>query len=94
MTAFGSVQTNDYNGDGLRARKQATSGRTYYIYDGDQVVGEFGSGTSYLSALNTWGANGLLARHTRAGSQRRGSDKRQMRQGAGWQPHQPALVLF
>jgi len=31
------------------------------------VVGEFGSGNNYLSALNTWGANGLLARHTRAG---------------------------
>ncbi len=67
MTAFGSAQTNGYNGDGLRAWKQTGSGRTYYIYDGDQVIGEFASGTSYLSALNTWGANGLLARHTRAG---------------------------
>ncbi len=75
------MATNGYNGDGLRAWKQTGSGRTYYIYDGDQVIGEFASGTSYLSALNTWGANGLLARHTRAGSQRRGSDKRQIRQG-------------
>jgi len=51
----------------LRAWKQTGSGRTYYIYDGDDVVGEFGSGNNFLSALNTWGANGLLARHTRAG---------------------------
>ncbi len=68
MVSFGSVQTNGYNADGLRAKKTVSSGRTYYLYDGDQVVGEFASGNSYLSALNTWGANGLLARHTQAGS--------------------------
>ncbi len=67
LISFGSTQTNGWNADGLRAWKQTGSGRTYYVYDGDQVVGEFGSGNNFLSALNTWGANGLLARHTRAG---------------------------
>lgn len=56
-----------YTGDGLRAWKQNSGGRTYYLYDGDDPVCELGN-TGAVTAVNTFGANGLLSRHTSAGS--------------------------
>ncbi len=65
LTGVGSV-TNTYNGDGLRASKNA-GGLTYYLYDGDLPVVEM-SNTGAINAVHTFGPNGLLARHTAAGS--------------------------
>ena len=67
MTGYnGSTQTDGYDGDGLRAWKQAASDgdgslRTYFLYDGSQpVVEEDGTGAFYSS--NTFGADGLVSR--------------------------------
>ena len=69
MTAYG-VTTNPnsaimyagYTGDGLRAWKQGAdqANPNYFLYDGNQPVCEFVNGT--LSAVNTFGATGLLSR--------------------------------
>ncbi len=63
LTAFGSVMQAGYNADGLRAWKQTAAGRTYTLYDGDEPVCELDA-TGAVTAVNTFGANGLLARHT------------------------------
>ena len=63
MTAFGSVMTAGYCADGLRAWKQNSSGTTYYLYDGDELVEEVNSSGSPISKM-TWGRTGLLARTT------------------------------
>ena len=61
MTAFGSVLTAGYRGDGLRAWKQTSAGKTYYLYDGETpILEENASGTK--TAINTFGHTGLLAR--------------------------------
>ena len=67
LVAAGSVLTAGYGADGLRAWKQNSSGRTYFLYDGLTPVCET-DGSGNVTAVNTWGANGLLARHTSAGS--------------------------
>ena len=52
--------------DGLRAWKQTDAGaRTYYFYDGSDPVAELDANGS-IQALNTFGANGLVSRHTTA----------------------------
>ena len=68
MTGYnGSTQTDGYDGDGLRAWKQAASVKTYFLYDGSEPVCEYnGSGT--LTATSTFGADGLISRHTSSGS--------------------------
>ncbi len=66
MTAYGGAQTDGYTGDGLRAWKQSSGGRTYYLYDGEQPVCELGA-SGGVAAANTFGAEGLLSRHTAAG---------------------------
>ena len=63
MTAYGSVMTAGYRADGLRAWKQNSSGTTYYLYDGDELVEEVNSSGSPISKM-TWGPNGLLGRTT------------------------------
>ncbi len=68
MTRASSVLSCGYNGDGQRAWKQNSSGaRTYFVYDGSEPVCEL-DGTGAVTATNTFGANGLLSRHTSAGS--------------------------
>ena len=63
LVSVGSVLTAGYGADGLRAWKQNSSGRAYFLYDGlVPVCKTDGSGT--ITAVNTWGANGLLSRHT------------------------------
>lgn len=61
MTAYGSVQTAGYNGNGLRAWKTAGGTTTYYLYDGSDLLCEMNAGGTVL-ATNTWGANGLVSR--------------------------------
>ncbi len=67
LTSYGSVQTDGYSGDGLRAWKQTSSGRTYFLYDGSQPVCEYGS-TGTMTATNTFGADGLVSRRSISGS--------------------------
>ncbi|HET6382389.1 MAG TPA: RHS repeat-associated core domain-containing protein, partial [Armatimonadota bacterium] len=67
LTAYGSLLTAGYTGDNLRAWKQTASGRTYFLYDGGQPVIELNS-SGAVSAVNTFGATGLLSRHTSSGS--------------------------
>jgi RHS repeat-associated protein len=61
MTAHGSVLTASYTGDGLRAWKQNSSGRRYFLYDGIVPVVELDSSGS-VTATNTFGAAGLVSR--------------------------------
>jgi RHS repeat-associated protein len=62
MTGYGSVLTAGYTGDGLRAWKENSSGRTYFLYDGIVPVVELDSSGS-VTATNTFGASGLVSRH-------------------------------
>ena len=57
-----------YNGDGLRAWKQNASGTSYFLYDGTERLLKLDSTTGTVTAVNTEGANGLLARRTVGGS--------------------------
>jgi RHS repeat-associated protein len=61
MSAYGSTLTAGYSGDGLRAWKQNSSGRTYFIYDGIVPVIEMDSSGS-VTATNSFGAAGLVSR--------------------------------
>ncbi|HZE72060.1 MAG TPA: RHS repeat-associated core domain-containing protein [Pyrinomonadaceae bacterium] len=63
MTAYGSVMTAGYNGDGLRAWKQTSSGRTYFLYDGVVPVVELDAAGLIIST-NTFGAAGLISRRS------------------------------
>ena len=65
LTQYGALLTADYNGNGLRAWKQTTAGRTYYLYDGTNPVCELqnNSGGYFVTAVNTFGAAGLLSRN-------------------------------
>jgi len=67
LTAYGSVMTAGYTGDGLRAWKQNSTGKTYFLYDGLTPVCEM-DGNGNVTAVNTFGDNGLLSRHTSTGS--------------------------
>ena len=61
----GAIVSHGYNGDGLRAWKQAgpnPSSRTYFLFDGSQPVVELNSLGTVIKAVNTFGANGLLSR--------------------------------
>ncbi len=59
--------TAGYRSDGLRAWKENTAGRIYYIYSGTTLLCEIDS-TNALSSYNTWGPTGLLSRTVTAGS--------------------------
>ena len=62
LTAYGSVLTAGYNGDGLRCWKQNASSTTHFLYDGSSPVIEL-DGSGSVTATNTFGANGLVSRH-------------------------------
>ena len=73
MTGYnGTTQTDGYDGDGLRAWKQTDSDgdgslRTYFLYDDETpVVEETSAGA--VAASNSFGADGLISRHTSSGS--------------------------
>ncbi|GBC94857.1 tRNA3(Ser)-specific nuclease WapA [bacterium HR16] len=59
MTAYGSILTAGYNGDGLRAWKQTASGRRYYLYDGEELVCELDASGNVVAPV-VFGANGLV----------------------------------
>jgi RHS repeat-associated protein len=61
MTAYGTVLTAGYRGDGLRGWKQTASGRTYFLYDGIVPVCEMNSSGS-VTATNVFGGDGLVGR--------------------------------
>ncbi len=63
LTAYESALTASYTGDGLRAWKQNSVGRTYFLYDGDEPVCELSS-TGAVAATNTFGDDGLLSRRS------------------------------
>ncbi len=67
MIVAGNVLTVGYRGDGLRAWKQNSSSRTYFLYDGDTPVCEL-DGSGNATATNTFSANGLVSRHMGNGS--------------------------
>ncbi len=57
-----------YSSDGLRAWKEDAQGvRTYFLYDGDQLVGEFDQ-SGMMQASQTWGTEGLSYRRTASGA--------------------------
>ncbi|GIV15382.1 MAG: hypothetical protein KatS3mg022_0817 [Armatimonadota bacterium] len=60
MTAYGSILTAGYNGDGLRVWKQTASGRRYYLYDGEELVCELDAAGNVVAPV-VFGANGLIA---------------------------------
>jgi RHS repeat-associated protein len=63
MTAYGAVITAGYRADGLRAWKQNSAGRTYFLYDGISPVVELDA-VGNVTATNTFGAGGLLSRRS------------------------------
>ncbi len=67
MTSYGSALSAAYQGDGLRASKQANGVTTYYLYAGGLPVCEMDSAGN-ITATNTFGPTGLLSRHTSSGS--------------------------
>jgi RHS repeat-associated protein len=67
LTAYGSVMSAGYTGDGLRAWKNSSAGTPYFLYDGAQPVVEFNFGGA-ITAVNTFGPNGLLSRHSGSAS--------------------------
>jgi RHS repeat-associated protein len=58
-----SLLTAGYTGDGLRAWKESSSVRTYFIYDGALPLLELDNIGAIVST-NTSGANGLISRRT------------------------------
>ena len=67
LTSYGTSMTAGYTAEGLRAWKQGASGRTYFLYDADEPILELSASGNVL-AVNTFGALGLLSRHTSTGS--------------------------
>jgi hypothetical protein len=61
MTAYGSLLTAGYRGDGQRGWKSGAGGTTYFVYDGSLPLLELNA-SSTVTAVNTFGANGLLSR--------------------------------
>jgi RHS repeat-associated protein len=61
MTSYGTVLTAGYNGDGLRAWKENSTTRTYFLYDGITPIVEMDSSGS-VSATNSFGTSGLISR--------------------------------
>ena len=59
-----------YRSDGLLAWKDVAGQRTYFIYDGDKMIGEVTnaskSSVPVLTAFNNWGPNGIISRSTYA----------------------------
>ncbi|MES2462005.1 MAG: RHS repeat-associated core domain-containing protein [Armatimonadota bacterium] len=67
-TTFGSALAADYTIEGVRAWKQdASSNRTYFLYDSGRPIVEL-DGSGSVSAVNTFGANGLISRRSSSAS--------------------------
>ena len=63
LTTIGSQTILGYNGDGLRAWKQNTGTRTYFLYDGTDPVCELDTSGNVI-ATNTFGAEGIVSRNS------------------------------
>jgi RHS repeat-associated protein len=65
LTQCGTLFTAGYNGDGLRVWKNNGTTQTYFLYDRTQPVCELhaNAGQLAVSAVNTFGLTGLLARN-------------------------------
>jgi RHS repeat-associated protein len=63
MTGYGAIFSAGYNGGGQRAWKQNAAGKTYYLYDGTTPICEMDVNGN-ITAVNTFGVGGLLARHS------------------------------
>jgi RHS repeat-associated protein len=61
MTQYGAALTAGYNGDGLRAWKENSTSRTYFLYDGIVPVIELDA-SGAVAATNSFGASGLVSR--------------------------------
>ena len=57
-TPLGNV-TYTYDALGRRASKTVGGATTFYIYDGDALIGEVNGTTGQLTRSYTWGATGL-----------------------------------
>ena len=53
--------TTGYLAGGRRAFKTSSAGTKYYLYDGKSPICEIDS-TGAVTALNTWGVEGLVSR--------------------------------
>ena len=67
LTGYATDMSAGYTSDGLRAWKQVGTTTTYYIYSGSTPICEVNGTTGAITAVNTFGPTGLLAR--REGSQ-------------------------
>ena len=67
LYAYAADPACGYTGDGLRAWKQVGGSTTYFLYDGDRPVCEL-DGSGNVSAVNTFGANGLVSRRLTVGN--------------------------
>ncbi|HEY5838768.1 MAG TPA: RHS repeat-associated core domain-containing protein [Pyrinomonadaceae bacterium] len=63
VTAFVSIVTASYKGNGLRAWKQNATGRTYFLYDGINPIVELDA-SGAVNATSTIGSAGLVSRRT------------------------------
>ena len=63
LTQLGATFTAGYNGEGMRAWKQVGSTRSYFVYDGATPIIEL-DGNGAITAINTYGAAGLVSRRT------------------------------
>jgi YD repeat-containing protein len=61
LTAYGTSLTAAYTGDGLRAWKQNSLGRTYFIYDESNPIIEMDS-SGGVTAINSFTPKGLVSR--------------------------------
>ncbi|HET6387585.1 MAG TPA: RHS repeat-associated core domain-containing protein, partial [Armatimonadota bacterium] len=59
LSGFGSV-TFTYDSAGRRVSKTAGGVRTYYLYDGDNLIAEL-NGLGQVQTIYTWGAAGLIS---------------------------------
>lgn len=68
LTSYAGQMTASYRGDGLRAWKQTSAGRTYFVYDGTLPVMEVRACpgplpcASSVEPVNTFGVVGLVSR--------------------------------
>lgn len=67
VTRFGAVLTAGYTGSGLRAWKDDSINRRYFLYDGAIPIVEL-TATGAISAMNTFGASGLISRRDSSSS--------------------------
>jgi RHS repeat-associated protein len=56
------LMSASYNGNGLRAWKEGSNGRVYFLYDGEKLVVELDATGEVMSVMN-WGKIGLLSRN-------------------------------